>query len=137
MKNILIPTDFSRHSEYALEYVLDLINEINLPCRLILVNTFIVNKTDHDLIIYVNDHLKKISKDGLAAQKEIALKKKSKTPITVETISQMGSLNNVILQFLQRERIDLVAMGKDGGRHVENVSAILKKLHCPLLITYV
>lgn len=137
MKNILIPTDFSRHSEYALEYVLDLMNELNIPCRLILVNTFIVNKTDPELIISVNDHLKKISKEGLAAQKEIALKKKTKAPITIETISQMGSLNNVILQFLQREKIDLVAMGKDGGRHVENVSAILKKQHCPLLITYV
>jgi nucleotide-binding universal stress UspA family protein len=111
-------------------------NEVNLPCRLILVNTFIVKRTDPEMIITVNDHLKRLSKEGLNEQKEFALRKISKNPITVETTSQMGSLNNVILQIIQREKIDLVAMGKDGGKHVESVTAILKTQQCPLLITY-
>jgi nucleotide-binding universal stress UspA family protein len=136
MKSILIPTDFSMHSEYALEHVIGLMHDAKTACRLILVNTYMSPRVEREMIITMNDQLKRISRQGLEEQKAAALKIITQPSITVESTSQMGSLNHVILQLVQTENIDLVAMGKDGGKHVDSIATILKIQNCPLLITY-
>lgn len=63
--------------------------------------------------------------------------KKVKNPnVTLEVASHMGSLNNVVLQLVQKDKFDMVAMGKSGGDNVETISKMLKQQKCPLLITY-
>lgn len=134
MKSILIPTDFSPTSKQAIQYVLDLMGETIIPTRILLVNTYMVQHKDPKDIIRINDELKKQSKNGLEKEKEETLKKISNPNISVETVSHMGSLSNVILHLLKSENIDLVAIGKNNGKLLENVSGILKEQHCPLLI---
>lgn len=136
MKRVLIPTDFSERSAHTLEYVLELFEQTRAPCRILLLNTYIVQETDPREVIRLNDELKKRSREALAVQKEDALKKIQNTNITVETASHLGSLNNVIHQLLQMGEVDLVAMGKDTGRHLEQISALLKQHECPILITH-
>lgn len=94
-----------------------------------------IQQTDPLQVISFNDELKRRSKAGLERQCADAMRRITNKNITVETASHMGSLNNVILQLLRKEGIDLVAMGKDGGKHVESVSSLLKLQQCPLLIT--
>ncbi len=137
MKRIIITTDFSYHSKHAIEYVLQLMREAQIACQLLLVNTYIVQQTDPKQVIILNDELKKRSKQGLEQEKIEALKKNTNPLITIETNSQMGSLTNVIKQMLHTYKVDFVAMGKDGGRHVEQVANLLKEQECPLLITYI
>ena len=137
MKTVLIPTDFSQDSLYTIRFVLNLLQEVQTSWRILLVNTFKVLNTDAKQIITKNDELKQQSKEGLKQVLAETKKQLTNPHITVETMSTMGSLNNVIYQMIHQEKIEFVAMGKDGGRHVEAVSALLKKEHCPLLITFI
>lgn len=137
MKTVLIPTDFSKDSQYTIRFVLNLLQEVQTSWRILLVNTFMVLNTDAKQIITKNDELKMQSKEGLIKALAETKKQVTNPHITVETMSSMGSLNNVIYQIIHQEKIEFVAMGKDGGRHVEAVSALLKKEHCPLLVTFI
>lgn len=136
MKTILIPTDFSSHARYNLEYVLNLVRDTQVPCKLLLVNTYMVQQTDPREVISLNDELKQISKKGLELEKQHALRLSTNPNIQIETASHMGSLGNVVVQLLRRQKIDLVAMGKNGGKHVDSIATLLKQHKCPLLITY-
>lgn len=136
MKRVLVPTDFSKHASHTLEYILDLFEETQAPCRILLLNTYIFQQTDPNQVLIINDEMKRKSKEALALQKENALSKIKNPNIIIETISQLGSLNNVVHQLLQKGEVDLVAMGKDTGRHLEQISSLLKKHQCPILITH-
>lgn len=136
MKRVLIPTDFSERATHTLEYVLDLFEQTCTPCQILLLNTYIVQETDPREVIQLNDELKKRSREALGTQKANALKNIKNPNITVETASHLGSLHNVVHQLLQKGEVDLVAMGKDSGRHLEQIFTILKQYHCPVLITH-
>lgn len=136
MKRILIATDFSIHSKHSIQCVLKHLHDTQTPSQLLLLNTFIVQQTDPARVILENDELKKRSKAGLEQERIEALKLVKSPDVSIETASHMGSLNNVIAQLVHKEKYDLVAMGRDGGRHVASVSALLKQLHFPLFITY-
>ena len=136
MTKIIITTDFSKDSKYTLEYVLNFMCKTQMPCKLLLLNTFMVQETDPKQVILLNDELKKKSKEGLERERAEALDKNPNPNITIELNSQMGSLKNVVRSLLLNDKFDLVAMGKDGGKHVEQIAALLKQIRCPLLITY-
>ena len=111
-------------------------DKAQIPCQIFLVNTYMVQQTDPKQVILINDELKRKSKEGLESELEEALSKNNNPQISINITSQMGSLTNVIRQMIQTEKIDLVAMGKDGGKHVEKVAALLKHHGCPLLVTF-
>lgn len=136
MKKILITTDFSKHSKNTIKYVLDLLQKMAIPCTVVLLNTYMVLQTDAKQVITLNDEMKKKSKAGLLSEESEAKNLINNPLVTVQTISHMGSLKNVIHQLLKNENFDLVAMGKDGGKHVETIQGLLKEEQCPLLITY-
>ncbi len=137
MKRILIPTDFSKHSRHTLQYVLELLQGFSTPWRILLVNTYMIKETDPNEVIKINDALKGKSKQGLELERELALQYNKNPLLTIDVASHMGSLTNVVLQLLRSENIDLVAMGKNGGRNVESVANLLKQQQCSLLITYI
>ena len=110
--------------------------DTQIPCHITLVNTYMVQQTDPSQVIELNDQLKRKSKTGLE-QELISAQTKVKNPlITLDIVSHMGSLNNVVLQLIRNQAYDLVAMGKNGGKHVETISSLLKQQKCPLLTTY-
>lgn len=136
MKKILITTDFTFDAKYTIEFVLDLFRETQIPCRIILLNTFMIQQTDPGKIIALNDEMKLRSKTGLERQRTEAMDGVRNSNISIEIASHMGSLTNVILQLLSTNKIDMVAMGKNCGKHVEKVAALLEQKHCSLLITH-
>lgn len=136
MKQILIATDFTCHSKHTIQYVLRFMQDTKIPCHITLVNTYMVQQTDPKQVILLNDELKKKSKAGLEQERDEAIGKITNPNISIDIASHMGSLNYVILQLLNKKEIDLVAMGKNGGQHVETISVMLKQQQCPLLITY-
>jgi nucleotide-binding universal stress UspA family protein len=136
MKRILIPTDFSPHAQHTLGYVLDLMEATSVPCQILLLNTYMVQQTDPQHVIRMNDELKHNSAQKLAQEKTEALAKVKNPHISIETVSQMGSLTNVIFQLLQREKIDMVAMGKNVGNHQDKIARLLEQESCPVLLTH-
>jgi hypothetical protein len=134
MKTILLPTDFSPQSMQTLEYVIKFFGDTKIPCNILLLNTYMVQQTDPEQVIFHNDLLKNKSKHGLEIQRHEALKNNLNHFISVDIASHMGSLNHVVLQLLKKLKVDMVAMGKDGGRHVEMLAPLLKQEQCPLLI---
>lgn len=136
MKNVLIPTNFSEQSRFTLNYVLDILRDSQVAARILLLNTYTVQQTgDSSELVKLNDLLKMQSKARLSDEVEWA-KTYCKNPnLTIESTCHLGTLNNVILNLLRKEKIDLVAMGKGSGNHVEQVTSLLKYQKCPLLIT--
>lgn len=116
--------------------MLELLKDVQSPCKILLVNTYIVQHTDPSKIIFLNDELKLKSKEGLEKQRNETLKLITNPNITIEVASHMGSLRNVLHQILDSTKYDLVVMGKNGGKHVESVTSLMKEKHCPLLITH-
>lgn len=136
MKRILISTDFSTHSRKAIDCVIDLTKDSVSACEILLLNTFMVSETNPLKVISQNDELKLASRRSLEHERTELMKRITNPNVTVSIASHMGSLPNVISLLIRCNAVDLVAMGKDGGRNVENVSAVLKQNGCPLLITY-
>ncbi len=136
MKRILIATDFSLNSRHTLQVVLDMLKDTKQESQVFLLNTFMVQQTDPNKVIQLNDQLKKSSLEGLEAELRFAQELIQNPLVKLETVSQMGSLNHVVQQLLTKKNIELVAMGKDGGRHVESVTEVLKKHQCRILVTY-
>lgn len=136
MRNILVTTDFSEHARNTLLYVLRFLKDTQIPCRILLLNTYVVSHSDPDQLITLNDELKKKSMDGLEKERKEALKGFTNSNISIETHSHLGSLNNVILQLMKKNNIDLVAMGNLEREQVDTVSRSLKKQERPLLVTY-
>lgn len=140
MKKVLITTDFSPHSKHAIKQVLEKFQSSGEPCQILLLNTYMVLSSDPDRMINLvnlNDELKRESKNGLALEvNEVKKMLKSEDKISINTMSHMGSLKNVIGLLLKKENIDLVVMGKDGGKNVETITPFLKEKSIPLLVTY-
>lgn len=120
-----------------MEYVLDFLKHSIAPARILLVNTYIVEmNSDPSQLVSLNDELKRKSKSSLELEVQWAKSFCLNPLVSIEVASHMGSLNNVILNILRREKIDLVAMGKGNGNHVEQVASLLRLQNCPLLITH-
>lgn len=109
--------------------------ETQISCQILLVNTYMVQISDPGQVIFLNDELRMKSKKGLERESLEALTFNTNPLISIETNSRMGSVVNVVRQIVKAEKIDLVAMGRDGGKHVEQMSILLKEQGCPLLIT--
>ncbi len=139
MKTILVTTDFSPHSRHSLRYVVELIEHDPGPIRILILNTYNipmkVGMTSGQIIL-LNDELKRRSKEGLEIERLAIIKLIKNSKIKIDTSSHIGTLKNVVHQLLDDEKIDLVVMGKDGGRHVESIAAFLRNYECPLLTTY-
>jgi len=135
MKCILITTDFTDHSKHAINYVLSFVRDTSSDCKIVLLNTYKVQHSNPDQILSENDALKEKSKIGLHEERLEALKTIDNSHISIDTISQMGSLNNVIRQMFQKYHIDLVAMGEDDGENISKILPVLKEQGCPILVT--
>lgn len=137
MKSILIPTDFSAQSRHTLKVVLDLMHKTQIPCHVLLLNTYLVKQTESQNLIQLNDELKNKSKAGLEKEREEAMRDLYNSNIKIETASHLGSLKNVIMQLHETHKFDLVAIGKDGGKQVDTIAAMLNRQQCPILITHI
>lgn len=139
MKKILIATDFSPESKQAIKCIVDFFQNIQVSCRILLLNAYLIPKNvESKNIIQVNDLAKINSQKGLKKECHQTLKLITDANMQVETISHMGSLTNVISNITKKEKIDLIVMGKDGGKHVNKVTDLLKDSlsACPLLIVF-
>jgi nucleotide-binding universal stress UspA family protein len=138
MKNILIATDFSKHSNDAIHYVINLVQRLHDSCHILLVNSYLIpSDTEKDRMIEVNDKLRTESQNLLKKEKRIVSNLIKSKNITIETISQIGSLHNVILNLIDIKHINLVVIGSCATEQLSIITRGLKGAqHPPLLVTY-
>lgn len=138
MKHILVPTDFSSNSDNAIDYILDFIIKTQLPAKVYLLNAYMVESDDVENVIHLNDQIKAQSIFKLVNRKKRLLAKYSCPGIEVEMVSRMGSIQNLIPRIIKEFNIDLLVMGEDDGKKINQIAKSLKKnkSSCPLLTVY-
>ncbi|MDA8792105.1 universal stress protein [Bacteriovoracaceae bacterium] len=135
MVRILVPTDFSHDSQKAIDFAVNFFKDKS-PSKIHLLNTYMVQKSDGNNIIDMNDRIKEMAMKGLERAKDYSEQLTKTETIDVETHLKIGSLKNVIYQMIKEQGIDLVVMGRDAGKHINEVSKHLKdkSAECPIVI---
>jgi len=133
MKNILVPSDFSKAAYNALKYAIQLSTKI--PSKIILLNAYTVPHSS--VMIDLTDILKNDSIDGLAIVKR---KIEAEFPnTTIETTSYNGKLEIAVQACIKNEKIDIVIMGTTGASGMKetfvgsNTASLIQKIDKPLI----
>ncbi len=113
MNTILVPIDFSETSDNALLYAVNLANSLSSNIILLHVTAIPVYNNEYNMVAYtVNDS---ITESQIALKEKADLLKKNNVLIgEVEYYSEVGDLNNVMLNYISSKNIDLVVMGITG-----------------------
>jgi len=138
VKIILIPTDFSASSKNVIECVLSFLKEVGEDYKLLLLNTYLVPTSQPEDLIAVHDELRKKSREGLEDQRKKMESANLNARISFDTLSHMGTLENVIPHIVKNHHIDCVVMGIDQEKRKcvleKTYSHILNSIMCPLMI---
>lgn len=139
MKSILVPTDFSKNSNAAIDYACELAK--SLGAQILIVNIFTPAVTQRDMTSSI------IEEETIAAQKNSEEKleaigeqiKNQYASISYETQFVVGGLVDAIDIIVAGNDIDLVIMGTRGASGLErilfgsNTTRIIEKVKCPVL----
>ena len=138
MKNILVPTDFSKNAENAFLYAIEIAKKEN--AKLILLHTYDINYTNAyvplNLILEEFETLKKDSKRGLD---ELCYKIVQIGNINYEAISRKGETVETIINVIKEKDIDMVIMGTKGASGLAgaifgtNTAKVIEKVKCPVI----
>ncbi|MGB0525118.1 MAG: universal stress protein [Flammeovirgaceae bacterium] len=136
MKKVLLPTDFSENAFHGISYGIQLLKSI--PCEFYLLHTFYTTDTI-GVLISVLDILEKEAKQVLQQEADKISATFPELDLTIHCVTQLGSLNVAVKEFIQQEDIDLVVMGTEGTSGIDEVfwgshtSRLIREINCPIL----
>jgi len=142
MKNILLPTDFSKNSLNAMKYAVSLFKDI--PCNFYLLNVFKIHYVTNEEFIVGNNggltpsekELYDISQIGL---KNIIEKIKKDANHKFKAISDFNFFIDSVKNTIEKRKIDLIIMGTKGASGVKeifmgsNTGDVIMKTNCSVL----
>jgi nucleotide-binding universal stress UspA family protein len=134
MKTLLMVTDFSQAAGTVLRAAVDFFGDCTAFCHIILLNTYLIPATPANQLVAVNDEMKKKSLEGLKKECKVAQELIKDKKMTFEILTQMGSLESVMVHIVEDKKVDLAIMATDGAKNRDEILAILRRLSCPLLI---
>lgn len=138
MAKVLIPTDFALASRRALEFGLSVFDTAGVRADFLLLNVFSLASASLEGWAQRVEEWKKNS--ALAFEELLASAKCSYRfdHVSFETLSYIGSLENVLAYVAQERDVDCVIMGFSRLPSMEDkekdVERILRRLSCPVLI---
>ncbi len=109
MKNILFPTDFSESSQKRLDDALSYLRKEDQSCRVLLLHTYLIPPTPFHDLLKVHDALRQDSLQKL--EKEIQRAQVPGSKASLEALSYLGTLENVISHLAGDQEIDLIIIG--------------------------
>ncbi len=139
MKQILVATDFSTSATNAMEYAMALAKTLDTEvCAIHAIHpTEGINNNTYNAI-YIEDYYntKRQALRDWAAQFTI---KEEYKDIPVTTLCNVGFLKNVIGQYLEENRVELLVMGVTGSTGItgivgSNASMLLTRVKTPMLV---
>ncbi len=134
MKVLLIPTDFSAASQQALQYAVSFLLNSREGGKILLLNTYLLPNAAPDRLVALHDELRNKSTQKLKEQVCFAQEKISDHQIRFETLSRMGSLENVIAHLVNEQKVDGVVLGLQGTpKEKERIGRMVDRIHCPLI----
>ncbi|MDB5273224.1 MAG: hypothetical protein JWO58_1591 [Chitinophagaceae bacterium] len=145
MKTILLPTDFTKHSQQAMKFAIHLAKRAN--AKIIVSHCFFVPNLDintpvdilEDLYI---DQKKAAEKSLMQTCQEISLHKNSKgETLQTEFIAEQDIPFVEILKLIQDKKIDLIVMGVEDHKHLFNLLGstalhVSRTSSCPVLLIH-
>ncbi|NDV44123.1 universal stress protein [Flagellimonas sediminis] len=144
MKNMLLPTDFSRNAWNAIEYALHFFKDEK--CKFYILNTYTPAFYRMDYLLggpamsAVPDFGLDISLEGLENTVK-RIEKEYKNPNhSFEMISSFNTLSDEIREFSERRKVDMVVMGTQGATGAKefflgsNTVHVLRKSKVPVLV---
>lgn len=130
MRNILILTDFSEASRNALKYALSWLQDIKMPCHVLLLNTYLIPPAATDQLVHINDELRSHSLKKLQDEMRSAKNMVKDGLIDFEIVSYMGTLKNIIGHLTTEKNIHCLIAGSDNAFDTRS----LQEAHCPVFI---
>jgi len=139
MKNILVPTDFSKGFQKTLDYAVELAKSLKTELHIVHViepmvffsdvvtNKFGFNELPNELELIAEKDIEKISKNLIERD------------VTFSTTILHGKASDEILDYAVKNHIDMICIATHGQGNIENLlfgsttEKVLRKAQCPVL----
>jgi len=137
MKTILVPTDFSKNSDNAIHFALELNKKLN--AKVTLFHSYVVPAyaSDIPVVMASDDELKSASEKGM---NQLGERLKMDYPgMDIETMIHDGYAEDEIVAATTDNKTDLVIMGTQGASGLREVligsitAAVMEDTECPVL----
>lgn len=137
MKTILLTTDFSKNAKNAIAYAIRLFGKVDV--NYLLINTYVEPRSSTNVVVSLNDFLKKESLEGVKEAHE-ELNDLFGPDLSMEHRTYYGDLAPVILALSKEESLDYVVVGTKGASALENFIMgsntldVVKNVKVPILV---
>lgn len=142
MKNILVPTDFSAHAKYALDFAVEIAKKASAKIKLVHVLEMPSSSSlQISGEVAMNDPMEKIFAIKLIEETEKRMKMLSDQikDVKVETHIHPGNLYQILNREITNNGIDLLVMGSKGSTGIDeltvgsNTEKMVRYAACPVL----
>jgi nucleotide-binding universal stress UspA family protein len=138
MKTLLVPTDFSKISDNALDYAIEMAKVTH--ARLILFHAYHVPVVPTEALMAVPefDQFEKIAVDGLKRLENLIRINHGDNVVT-ESVCKCGFAVEEITSFVMENKIDLVIMGMHGAGYLTEkligsvTTSLIREASCPVM----
>jgi nucleotide-binding universal stress UspA family protein len=136
---IIVPVDFSPHSDAAIRIAADLSRKYEASVTLVHVYEPVAYALPEGYVLYTADQLASLLstfEQRLAAAREIAQREGTISP---DTKLLQGSAGSEIVDYAQKNGFDLIVMGTHGRTGLKHAlmgsvaEKVLRRAHCPVL----
>lgn len=145
MKTILLPTDFGKHSEKALDFAIYLAQKSN--AKIIVAHSFFVATMDAyvppNMLQDIYEEEKKSSEKALSnyCQRISSNRSVDGKRLDAEYVAEQNIPSSEILELVKEKNIDLVVMGTEGEDQLfgflgSTTLDVLNKAKCPVLVVH-
>lgn len=131
----MIPTDFTPASRRALDFGVSIFETSGVGAKLILIHTFPFPVTSSNSWVEIHDEWKKNTGRAFETVLENAKRAYAPKNVSFETLSFIGSLENVLVYLVRERGIDCVIWGmQPESAKEEEVARVLSRVSCPVLV---
>ena len=138
MKSILVPTDFSKNANNALDYAIELAKKEK--AKIILLHAFNVTYIYPDMPMqYTIDLTESARKDADKKLQLLFLKVTKSGKIACEIINKQAIVVDLILEVAEKKKPDMIIMGTKGASGIKevlmgsNTAKVIEKAKCPVM----
>ena len=138
MKTILVPTDFSKNANNALDYAIAIAKKEN--AKIILAHAYNIIYIYPDVPVqYAADQIKATEYGAKKQLDALCAKVRSSGKLRCDYLNKQGLAVDVILEVAEKIKPDLIIMGTKGASGVQevligsNAAKVIEKAKCPVI----